>query len=271
MHFSQKSINNKTIFYAWFPAMFTRIDVLLLTDDLSEKLISIAESIEAEIERLELMANRFDENSEISRINSSAFEKKLQISAEMFHIIEECLMYNTKTLGYFDITINSTNSFNKGISNITLDKTDYSIRFLHPDVKLDVSGFIKGYVLRAVQRILSNENIQNALINIGNSSVLAKGNHPHGNGWKVSIANLNKPSECELYNQCLTSSGNTKDTKWPIQQPKTRTKITSNQMLSVITDDPAIGEVLSTALYIANEKEKQIILNQLNGKIINLN
>ena len=271
MHYSQKSINNQTLFYAWFPAMFTRIDLLLLKDDLNENLVLIAESIKTEIERLELMANRFNENSEISKINRCAFEKPVPISTEMFQIIEECLMYNTKTLGYFDITIISTNSFTKGISNITLDKTGNSIRFLHPDVKLDVSGFIKGYVLRAVQRILIDENIENALINIGNSSVLAKGNHPQGNGWKVSITNLNKPSECELYNQCLTSSGNTKNTKWPIQQPKTRKKITTNQMLSVITDDPAIGEVLSTALYIANKKEKQIILHQLNGKIINLN
>ena len=135
MHYSQQLVNNKTLFYSWFPAMFTRIDVLLLTDDLSENLIPIAESIEAEIVRLELMVNRFDENSELSKINTSAFENQLQISTEMFKIIEECLMYNHKTLGFFDITINSTNSFRKGISNIKLDKTDYSIHFLHPDVK----------------------------------------------------------------------------------------------------------------------------------------
>jgi thiamine biosynthesis lipoprotein len=74
-----------------------------------------------------------------------------------------------------------------------------------------------------------------------------------------------------LQNECLTTSGNTKSTKWPIQKPQTRETIERNQTLSVVTDDPATGEVLSTSLYIANEDEKHFILTQLKGKIINFN
>lgn len=271
MQYSQKLFGTKKLFYAWFPAMFTRIDLLLLTEDSVMDLVPIAENIKTEIERLEIMANRFDENSELSRINRTAYENYSKISTELFQIIEECMMYNLKTLGYFDITIHSTNGFKEGISNIALDKTNQSIRFLHPDVQLDLSGFIKGYALRAVQRILNNENIENALINIGNSSILAMGNHPLGKGWKITIPNFSSANECVLHNQCLTSSGNTKDTKWPIQQPKTGEKISSSQILSVITDDPAMGEALSTALYIANEQESPSILTQLKGTVVHFN
>jgi thiamine biosynthesis lipoprotein len=271
MQYSQKIVNNQSLLYAWFPAMFTRVDILLVTEDSREDLIQITETIKTKIEQLESIANRFDENSEISRVNNTAYGNEIKISMELYQIIEECLLYNTKTLGYFDITINSTNKFTNGISNIQLEKTAQTIHFLHPDVKLDLSGFIKGYALGAIKKLLTDKKIDNALINIGNSSILAIGNHPNGNGWKIGIPDVNTSNECVLFNQCLTSSGNTKNTKWPIQKPKTRETIERSQILSIITDKPSTGEALSKALYIANDEERQFILAQLNGKIMYFN
>lgn len=271
MLYSQKSINGNTLFYSWFQAMHTRIDVLLYAENSLEYLKSLAEKLKIEIERLEHLANRFDENSELSQLNSKAFENAIPISNELFQIIEECLVFNKKTLGYFDITINSKNNFSNGISNILVNTENQTIRFLHPDVQLDLSGFIKGYALRAIKSILYDNNINNALINIGNSSVLATGNHPHGKGWKINSNLQDISRECELQNQCLTTSGNTNNTKWPIQKPMTRKAVENYPMLSVITDDPATGEALSKALYIANEQEKVEILNALKGQIIHFN
>lgn len=271
MHYSQKSINGNTLFYAWFQAMHTRIDVLLYAENSLEYLKSLVEKIKIEIERLEQMANRFDENSELSQLNSKAFENAFPISKELYQVIEECIKYSEKTLGFFDITVNSTNDFTDGISNINLNKENQTIRFLHPDVRLDLSGFIKGYALREIKRIIIDAGINNALINIGNSSVLAIGNHPHGKGWKINSNLQDISKECELLDQCLTTSGNTNKTKWPIQKPMTRKVVANYPMLSVITDDPATGEVLSKALYIANKEEKLEILDSLKGQIINLN
>jgi len=271
MQYSQKIVNNNILFYAWFTAMFTRIDLLLMAEESRKDLKQISQIIKTKIERLESIANRFDINSEISNVNTTAYLNSIPLSTELYHIIEECLFYNTKTLGYFDITINSTNGFTNGISNIQLNKTEQTIKFLHPDVKLDLSGFVKGYALRSIRSLLVEKQIDDALINIGNSSVLAIGNHPNGKGWKITVPNLNISNECVLFDQCLTTSGNTKTTKWPIQKPKTLETITQNQMLSVITADPAIGEVLSTALYIASDDEKQSILNHLKGEVVYFN
>jgi thiamine biosynthesis lipoprotein len=179
--------DSKKLLYAWFSAMFTRIDIMLLTDNSGHDLKKLAEKIQTEIERVEMITSRFDKNSEISWINNSAYGNSCKISPELFHIIDECLMYNSKTLGYFDITVNSINGFTKGITNIQLNQRDKTLRFLHPDLKLDLSGFIKGYVLRAIRNLIQADNINNALINIGNSSILALGNHPNGSGWKISL------------------------------------------------------------------------------------
>ena len=271
MQYCEKLFDNrKKLLYAWFSAMFTRIDIMLLTDNSGDDLKLLAEKIKSEIEKFEIITNRFDENSEISRINKTAYANSCKISAELYLMVDECLIYNTKTLGYFDITVNSINGFTKGISNIQLNKSNQTIRFLHPDLKLDLSGFVKGFVLRTIRSLLQEGKINNALINIGNSSILAVGNHPHGSGWKISIPELSS-NDCVLHDECLTTSGNTKNTKWPIQNPQTRERIERSQTISVVTDDPATGEVLSTSLYIANEDEKKIILTQLKGKIQNFN
>ncbi|MHC1705705.1 MAG: FAD:protein FMN transferase [Tenuifilaceae bacterium] len=269
MQYSQKLFgDNKKLLYAWFSAMNTRIDILILADSIRDDLVCIAEQIENEIKRVEVLANRFDGKSEISQVNSTAFENTIIVSNDLFQVIDECLLYNKKTQGYFDITVNSNNGLKGGISQIVLDKEKQTIKFLHPDVMLDLSGFIKGYALRAVRALLKKENIDHALINIGNSSILAMGNHPWGKGWKIGFLELNMTNECILHDECLTTSGNKEQTKWPILQPHTGHPIAKNQHVSVITHDPAIGEALSIALYAADENEKDLILRQLDGKCV---
>lgn len=269
MQYSQKLLDdNKKLLYAWFSAMFTRVDILISADISRNGLVDIAEQIKNEIQRIEAFANRFDENSELSLVNRNAFINEMTISAELFNIVDECLLYNKNTLGYFDITVNSTNGCKDRTSNIHLDKEKLTIKFLHPDIRLDLSGFIKGYALRAVHNLLLSENIHNSLINIGNSSILALGNHPYGAGWKISFLDVKTTNDCVLHDECLTTSGNKEQTKWPILHPHTGLPIAKKQQVSVITDDPAIGEVLSTALYIATAKEKTLILKRLKGKNI---
>jgi thiamine biosynthesis lipoprotein len=269
MHYSQKLFDDdKKIIYAWFSAMYTRIDILISADNSRDDLVCIAEQIENEIKRVEAFANRFDGNSEVSQINCTAFVNTITATEELFQIIDECLLHNKKTLGFFDITVNSTNGLKDGISNILLDKEKQTIKFLHPDVRLDLSGFIKGYVLRAVRSLLQKNNINHALVNVGNSSILALGNHPWGEGWKIGFPEVQTPNQCVLHDECLTTSGNNEHTKWPIIQPHTGQSVASNQHISVVTDDPAIGEALSVALYAANEAEKSLILKQLEGRLV---
>lgn len=246
--------------------MFTRVDIAIYDDKDSEELVRIVERVEAEISRIEGFANRFDKNSELSFINENAFNNELTVSSELFEIITECQRYNKQTLGYFDITVNSGNDFRDGAKALFLNKENLSVQFLHPDVRIDLSGFIKGYALRSVMEILINENIENSLINIGNSSVFAKGNHPWGKGWKVSIPDTK--TECVLYDECLTTSGNKEHTKWLVLNPLTG-NAPAKQVVSVITADPAIGEVLSTVAYVAGKETLATILQEFEAKMVN--
>ncbi len=264
MQFSNKSLpDGRHFLYAWFTAMFTRIDLLLIKNASGFDLEKIAEKIQEEVFRIETFANKFNPESELSSINRLAGVQEVRVSDEMMQILAECRSHNQKTLGYFDITAGSHRSVLH--EKYFFDKKKSTVKFANPDVKLDLSGFIKGYALRKISIILSVVNISDALINIGNSSVFAKGNHPFGEGWKIQVP-LTK-AECVLHNECLTTSGNYQDTKWPVILPDSGMKGTKSLATSVITSDGAEGEAVAKAVYLASEIEAKKILEEFDARV----
>jgi thiamine biosynthesis lipoprotein len=121
-------------------------------------------------------------------------------------------------------------------------------------------------VLGKLIEIADNNRIDNMLINVGNSSIYAKGNHPIGVGWKIKIPE--NDTEIVLHNQCLTTSGNTELTKWPIMNPLNGDVVKNKKMVSVITKYPDVGEVLSKVSYLAPPTDLNIILERFDAKIV---
>ena len=265
MQFSHKTLpDGRNFLYAWFSAMFTRIDLIIIRNSCDSELEKIARKIENEVLRIETFANKFNPESELSLINRLAGVQEVAISDEMMQILQECNNYHQKTLGYFDITAGSDTYILH--EKYLLDNEKTTVKFADSNVKLDLSGFIKGYALRKVIEILNNEEITDALINIGNSSVGAKGNHPFGEGWKIQVPDTQ--TECVLHNECLTTSGNRSDTKWPVVVPDSGLPGTKSSAASVITTDGAEGEALSTAIYLAKENEVALILKIFNARML---
>jgi FAD:protein FMN transferase len=263
MQYSEKILpGGKQLFYAWFSAMFSRVDLVLFSEESRSDLKDIAQSISNQIEAIESLANRFNPGSELSNLNEKAFGNEVIVSSELYHIISECLEFNKQTSGYFDITVNSLNGFRAGAAAIQLHTERQSIRYMHPDLLIDLSGFIKGYALRSVREKIVKAGINHALVSLGNSSVMAIGNHPFGRGWKVSHPDAVSLEGCVLLNQCMTTSGNKAEAKWPVIHPVSGEAVEIKPAVSVITDDPAIGEVLSTALYVAESDEKIVLLER---------
>ncbi len=266
MQYSQQHFaTNKTLFYAWFEAMHTRIDIIFCMDAVQNDLVEIASEIENVIAKYETIANRFNPESELSYVNKNAFGKAIVISPELSEILADCKQYNSDTLGYFDITVNSLNECKDNAEAFIVKPDNKTIEFLKPGILLDLSGFIKGYVLGKALQIIKNKGIENALINFGNSSVSAIGNHPHGTGWKIRIPATGL--ECTLLNECLTTSGNDGTTKYPIINPKNGKIKTKEKPDSVITKDAAVGEVLSKVAFLASDYELKRITKIVNAKL----
>lgn len=262
--------NKKGIFYAWFSSMHTRID-LILCDHCREDMEQLAQAVYDEISFLDGIGDRFDQDSDISFINRNAAQFPVWVKPDMFKMIDLCIGFNTSTYGLFDITVQSRNEYKEGIRNIVLNEDGSSVFFRNRDLQIDLCGFIKGYALDKATQILRSGGCANALINIGNSSVMALGNHPFGEGWKVKTNYVEsrglKNVEVILHDECMTTSGNLHQERRHIVNPFTQEFIEGVKVVSTITKTGAEGEAFSTALIAASEEQRQQICEDTVGRI----
>ncbi len=230
--------------------MGTRLDALLFGDD-REQLEIVWDDVETELKRIEKMLNRFNPESEVAKVNSDAQFSSVQLSDELWNILLNCRRYYELTDGCFDITLSD---FNK----IILMEESRSILFDKYGMALDFGGYAKGYALQCVRKRFDEAGIKRALINFGNSSILALGTHPFGDSWPIGIEDpFNGVAlvTIPLADTSMSVSGNTPSNKQHIINPETSGFVAGEGMVAIVSDDPVDAEVLTTA-WIASGKEE---------------
>ena len=247
-----KTHGDDGLLYAWFLSMHTRVDIILCCQKSENELMLVVNSIYDTLRQLERIANYYDPSSELSQVNQRASTAPVMISQSLYRMISLCTEYHKKTLGCFDVTIHSDNYNQDTIHSIHLYPEAQSVFFQQAGTTINLSGFLKGYALDKIREILKVHIIANALINMGNSSVLALGNHPVGTGWKVSFDDQasttknHKTQSILLNNECLTTSGNNSDDRKHIISPSSGKPLEGVRQVTVVTDDGTTGEILST-------------------------
>lgn len=201
------------LLYAWFPSMHTRVDIVLCGRQGEEALMLVVGAIHEMLYHLEKMANYYDAESELAYLNRTAFTGPQPVSKELYDMLAFCVECYARTDGCFDVTIHSANYTRNSIHSIQLSPQEHTLFFLQPGVTINLSGFLKGYALEKIRELLQQYEVENALVNMGNSSVLALGHHPLADGWKVNFGQSAVTQEKEwpeifLKNECLTTSGN---------------------------------------------------------------
>ena len=231
------------MFHASLPMLMgTRIDVLLFGDN-SSQLENVWECMEMELRRFEKLLNRFDPESEVANINKYAHFSKFNLSDELWDIMLDCRQYYEKTDGFFDITHSNFEKI------VFFDKT-HDILLDKYGMILDFGGYAKGYALKYVRKALREAGVERALVNFGNSSVLALGAHPYSDSWPICLDDLsiiNGQSSFLLNDASLSVSGNTSSLKPHIFNPKTGELIGGAKLVAIVAEDPLDAEVLTTA------------------------
>lgn len=246
-----KTHGDDGLLYAWFLSMHTRVDIILCCQKSENELMLVVNSIYDTLRQLERIANYYDPSSELSQVNQRASTAPVMISQSLYRMISLCTEYHKKTLGCFDVTIHSDNYNQDTIHSIHLYPEAQSVFFQQAGTTINLSGFLKGYALDKIREILKVHIIANALINMGNSSVLALGNHPVGTGWKVSFDDQasttknHKTQSILLNNECLTTSGNNSDDRKHIISPSSGKPLEGVRQVTVVTDDGTTGEILN--------------------------
>ncbi len=242
--------------------MGTRLDVLMIGE---EKLLSLLwEDIVSEAERLHRMLNRFNPGSEISHVNAHAVSHPVKVNDELWTILVDIKKYHQSTLGYFDATLRDYNL-------VILDENNQTVVFADKTILLDMGGYAKGYALGKMQKMLLQAGVRQALVNFGNSSVVALGTHPHGNCWSIGIEDPFHPGRqlkvFELCDTSLSTSGNTTQHTNHIIDPHSGKYMAERKLVSVIFPNCVDAEILSTALSVADNQSIEAIKKSYNNAI----
>lgn len=278
------------LYHNSFLAMGSRFNAVFLSCDqeVCEKLFRL---IQNEVFRIEQKISYFNPESEVFKINRTADKTDVNLDEELFGIIETCIEYSKLTFGAYDITLrpiienlNKNGGFvltnedvNKShLHEIVLNEKNKSIFFKSEKVKIDFGGFGKGYALEKIKHLLDNSPIQNVFISFGESSILAKGQHPSGKKWQVGIKDLGNYKESvhvfELSDESISSSSNyyLDDSgqicrKINVIDPTTFKPADQLAIACVKSYSPLQAEILSTAFLVMNDNQIYETLKSIKG------
>lgn len=237
----------------------------------------------SEIDRIENLFSRFNPCSDIGQINNLKPGQSLLVGVETYECLHTAALIQSQTCGAFDVNIASLVKYKKDdipesrkrktniMDLIDLSRTSrgYMIKVRQSETKaqkkciqLDLGGIGKGYALDKTLEILSDWDIDNALIHGGTSSALAVGISADSSsgkkGWPVGIGGAwecdQSPKEFFLKDRALSGSG-TEVKGNHIIDPKTGSPAKGHLAAWVSHPSAAVSDALSTAFMVMETEE----------------
>jgi len=226
----------------------------------SQDKIAIKEAF-AEIERIEKLCSRFDEKSELSKVNALAGQEEVVVSKELLELISRSIYYSKLTDGAFDVT-------KKGkYRDIMLDKDKLSIRFADSDIKIDLGGIAKGYAVDRAVQILRKHGIENALVNIG-GNMFALGSPPGRRSWRIGIRDPKDRSKIvhklNIKDKAVSTSANYERASHIIN-PITGNPAEDIGSVTIVAPSAEEADVLSTAVFVMGLEKGTELLRSIEG------
>ncbi len=150
--------------------------------------------------------------------------------------------------------------------DVILDYDNETVYFRDPMLKLDVGAVGKGFAARAVSAALESEGIDSYILSIGGNITCGSAPKDGRDAWKVAVKSAD-PSKTDgeflyLTNTSCATSGDyyrayeyNGQTYSHIIDPETLSPADAVASVTAIHSDPAVADLLSTALFIAGEDE----------------
>jgi FAD:protein FMN transferase len=195
-------------------AMATRFELVLIGTS-ATRLRAAGEEALDEIERIEGQLSLYNPASEIAQVNRRAGVEPVRVSPPVFELLTACRALSEVTGGAFDITVaplvrcwgfmrsNGSRPADSeiaqarqtvGMSGLELGEADRTVRFLKPEMMLDLGSIGKGYAIDAAADILRENGVAHALLHGGTSTIYALGIDPENGPWKIALEVPGQPS-----------------------------------------------------------------------------
>ncbi|WP_371363608.1 FAD:protein FMN transferase [Sporomusa rhizae] len=160
-----------------------------------------------EFQRIQSISDRFNPESQLSKINQMAGIAPVQVDSDLVKMINDAITISEKTDGAFDITIGpltelwgighkgefvpSQAEINKVLPlvnyrKIQVDSNNNTVYLPEKGMSLDLGGVAKDYALTRAAAILKSLGIKSALINAG-GDIQVIGTRPDGKPWRIGV------------------------------------------------------------------------------------
>jgi len=220
----------------------------------------------AEAGRLNALLNRFDPSSEVSAINLAAGLHPVKVSRETFDVIAISLIISELSDGAFDVTMGENGNWR----DIALNGKEQKIFLARKGMKIDLGGIGKGYAIEKIKRLLRADRGNKTLVDM-RSSIGAI-----GRSWKIGIVDprLAGRGASRGLGVAVLDDGETLSTSGGYEQPghiiDPRTGQTAEQCLgvTVIAQDAAIADALSTAIFVLGPEKGMELANKLAAQAV---
>lgn len=271
--------------------MGTTVGVTLYENGSEEVLDKVFKRVQ-EIENL-VSINK--EETEIDKLNENAGISPVKLSDSSFEIIEKALYYSKLSSGGYDLTVGplvklwsiglpeakvpSQEEIEEIIKNIDytkveLNKNTKEVFLSEKGMLLDLGSIAKGYAADEIVKILKEENINSAIIDLG-GNIYALGFKEGNKNWKIGIQNPfdNRGKivgSLEVSNKTVVTSGvyeryieQDGQTYHHILNPETGYPYeTDIAGVSIIADKSIDGDALSTLVFTKGlEKGLELVEN----------
>jgi thiamine biosynthesis lipoprotein len=207
--------------------MGTRVAVELWATDqqLAQRGI---DAVMADMHRTDELMSTYKPESQLSQVNAHAFERPVQVDADIIDVVEQSLEYSRMSDGVFDITYASVGYLydyrahvhpteaeiaaalrSVDYRQLRVDRAARTIRFLRPGMRIDLGGFAKGWAVDRGVEILRSLGIEHAMVNAGGDTRLL--GDRRGKPWIVGIRDPRRDgvvvTRIPLADEAISTSG----------------------------------------------------------------
>ncbi|MGN0596401.1 MAG: FAD:protein FMN transferase [Ruminiclostridium sp.] len=203
----QKQNAEKTVF-----AFDTLITAKIYGSD-KEKLEEALENSFTLIEKVEQTASALNPESELYKLNQTAYNNPVTVSDMLFELIETGIEWAEKTDGALDITIGKLVDLwgigtenqrvptdeeiqsvltEKGFEKVMLDRENKTVMFTDKNIKLNLGAIAKGYAGELIRESLIQSGVTEGTLNLG-GNIVTIGLKNGSEKWKIGVTDPNSP------------------------------------------------------------------------------
>lgn len=273
---------NRT-FYEYFDTVSTLYDYSGKSDEYFRENTALVEARLEYYHRLFDVYNEYDGITNLATVNRLAKCGEVKVDKELIDFLEYAVKMHELTDGNMNIAMGSVLSIwhkyretgkaipteselraaaeHSDIKNLVIDKENLTVRFIDPEMSLDVGAVAKGYAVERIAEELIAKGVSSYVLDVG-GNLRAIGTKVDGSTWRTGVQNPDfYASERYVYyldiaDTAVVTSGDyqryyivngveyhhiiNKDTLMPADYFSS---------VTVVTKDSGLADTLSTALF----------------------